>query len=135
MPVGTFNPIDVYVGSRLRDLRKARGLNQQKLAVLVDLAFQQIQKYETGANRISVAKLFEIAAKLQVTVNYFYDGYDVEGIVTEVEGISGDLSVHDFLQTPEGRELALQFARITNPKVRRKIVELARSLLEAQGGD
>lgn len=127
------NPIDVHVGARLRDLRKARRLNQQKLAALVNLTFQQIQKYETGTNRISVAKLFEMAVKLQVTVDYFYEGYEVEGVVSDAEEIPIDLSVHDFLKTLEGRELALQFARIDHPKVRRKIVELARSLLEAQG--
>lgn len=70
------NPVDVYVGLRVRQRRTLLGMSQTKLGQSVDLTFQQIQKYETGANRISSSRLFEFANVLHVTVPYFFAGYE-----------------------------------------------------------
>jgi transcriptional regulator with XRE-family HTH domain len=66
--------IDLHLGRRLRRRRRLLGLTQQQLAVQVGVRFQQIQKYECGANRISAARLWELAEALETPVTYFYDG-------------------------------------------------------------
>ena len=68
------NPIDVHVGSRIRLRRTLLGMSQERLAEAIGLTFQQVQKYERGANRVSASKLWEIAAALKTPVAYFYDG-------------------------------------------------------------
>ncbi len=68
------NEIDYHVGRRLRRRRRLMGYTQQSLAELVGVRFQQIQKYECGANRVSAARLFELAEALNIPVQYFYDG-------------------------------------------------------------
>ena len=68
------NEIDLHVGKRLRRRRRLLGLTQQQLAESVGIRFQQIQKYECGANRVSASRLFELAESLDVPVQYFYEG-------------------------------------------------------------
>lgn len=126
------NPIDLHVGARIRLRRKILGVSQERLADDLGLTFQQIQKYERGANRVSASKLYEIARSLQSSVGYFFEGLaDTAG-----QGVSesGEPFVHDFLMTPEGLELATLFPRIARPKVRRRILELVRSMAEEDEG-
>jgi len=127
------NPIDLHVGARIRMRRKILGVSQERLAEDLGLTFQQIQKYERGANRVSASKLYEIAKSLQSSVGYFFEGL----ADTSNEGVAenGDVFVHDFLMTPEGLELASLFPKITKPKVRRRILELVRSMAEEEGAD
>ena len=66
--------IDLHLGRRLRRRRRLLGLTQQQLAVQVGVRFQQVQKYECGANRISAARLWELAEALATPISYFYDG-------------------------------------------------------------
>ena len=129
------NPVDLHVGARIRMRRKILGVSQERLAEDLGLTFQQIQKYERGANRVSASKLYEIAKSLQSSVGYFFEGLaDTTG-----EGVaeSGEPFVHDFLMTSEGLELAGLFPKIVRPKVRRRILELVRSMAEedAASGD
>jgi transcriptional regulator with XRE-family HTH domain len=122
------NPIDLHVGARIRMRRKILGVSQERLAEDLGLTFQQIQKYERGANRVSASKLYEIAKSLQSSVGYFFEGLaDTTG-----EGVAegGEPFVHDFLMTSEGLELAGLFPRISRAKVRRRILELVRSMAE-----
>ncbi len=124
------NPVDLHVGARIRMRRKILGVSQERLAEDLGLTFQQIQKYERGANRVSASKLYEIARSLQSSVGYFFEGLaDTTG-----EGLAegGEPFVHDFLMTPEGLELASLFPKITRPKVRRRILELVRSMAEEE---
>jgi transcriptional regulator with XRE-family HTH domain len=113
--------------------RKILGVSQERLAEDLGLTFQQIQKYERGANRVSASKLYEIAKSLQSSVGYFFEGL----ADTTREGMAegGEPFVHDFLMTPEGLELATLFPKITRAKVRRRILELVRSMAEDKGGD
>lgn len=126
------NPVDLHVGARIRMRRKILGVSQERLAEDLGLTFQQIQKYERGANRVSASKLYEIARSLQSSVGYFF-----EGLADTVDGMSenGEPFVHDFLMTPEGLELASLFPKITKPKVRRRILELVRSMAEDETAD
>lgn len=126
------HPVDLYVGARLRIRRKMMGLSQTQVADALGITFQQIQKYERGANRVSASKLYEIAKSLQAPVAYFF-----EGLEATADGVSegGEPFVHDFLMTSEGLELATQFPRITRSRVRRRILELVRSMAEEEANE
>lgn len=126
------NPVDLHVGARIRMRRKILGVSQERLAEDLGLTFQQVQKYERGANRVSASKLYEIARSLQSSVGYFFEGLGA----TTGDGVAeaGEPFVHDFLMTPEGLELAALFPKITRLKVRRRILELVRSMAEEEAG-
>ncbi|WP_334160932.1 helix-turn-helix domain-containing protein [Phenylobacterium sp.] len=123
------NPVDRHVGLRIRMRRKELGVSQEKLAESIGLTFQQVQKYERAANRVSASKLWEMARALDTSVAYFYEGL-AEG--SGARGSNGPSSetVQDFLLTPEGMELAQTFPRIGQPRVRRKILELVRIMAD-----
>ncbi len=126
----TPNPVDLHVGARVRMRRRILGVSQEKLAEQLGLTFQQVQKYERGANRVSASKLYEIARALSTSVSYFFEGL-ADTASPPVEGVSEsgtEQFVHEFLMTPEGVELASSFARIRQGKVRRKILDLVRAL-------
>ena len=72
-PLGEPNPIDVHVGNRIRLRRTLLGLSQEKLASLLGLTFQQVQKYERGMNRVGASRLWDISRVLEVPVNFFYE--------------------------------------------------------------
>lgn len=117
--------VDVYVGSRLRLRRKAIGFSQTQLADGLGLTFQQIQKYERGANRISASKLYDAATLLKVGIAYFFEGLeDKNGLLDDAR----TQSLSAFVTTPEGLELARTFPRINDRRVRRQILDLARAL-------
>jgi transcriptional regulator with XRE-family HTH domain len=123
------NPIDVHVGSRVRLRRMLLGMSQEKLGEHLGLTFQQIQKYEKGINRIGASRLFDLANVLSVPVQFFYE----ELPVTSTDGARGfadrpaESYAVEFLGSREGLELNKAFARITDPRVRRSIVELVRA--------
>ena len=119
------NPIDRHVGLRIRMRRKELGVSQEKLAESIGLTFQQVQKYERAANRVSASKLWEMARALNTSVAYFYEGLGGE---TSPGSNLPKEEVQDFLLTAEGMELAAAFPRISEPRVRRKILELVRAM-------
>jgi transcriptional regulator with XRE-family HTH domain len=121
------NPIDIHVGSRVRLRRMMLGMSQEKLGEGLGITFQQIQKYEKGTNRIGASRLQHIARILSVPVSFFFE--DAPG-GTEVGGMAeGDHSfVVDFLSSSEGLALNRAFLKIKNPKVRRKLTEMAQAL-------
>jgi transcriptional regulator with XRE-family HTH domain len=121
------NPVDRHVGLRIRMRRKELGMSQERLAEAVGLTFQQIQKYERAANRVSASKLWEIAQALQTNVVHFYDGL----MEMEADGGGQQAGMQDFLLTPDGLELAACFPRIDNLRLRRRVLELVRTLAEA----
>ena len=117
------NDIDVYLGKRLRRRRRLLGLTQQQLAVTVGVRFQQIQKYECGANRISAARLWQLSEALDVPIGYFYDGL-------------AEQARHETSPEAEGGEM---FARketldlirayyLLGERPRRRLLDLAKSL-------
>ncbi len=123
------NPVDLHVGARIRMRRKLLGISQERLADDLGLTFQQVQKYERGANRVSASKLYEIARSLKTSIAYFFEGL-ADPTTSDGEGDSGEQSVHDFLMTAEGLELASVFPRVPQPRVRRRLLELVRSMAE-----
>jgi transcriptional regulator with XRE-family HTH domain len=136
------NPLDLHVGSRVRLQRMLLGMSQEKLGEKLGLTFQQIQKYEKGINRIGASRLFDLARVLGVNVQFFYE--DAPGTAMEARptgAASGftdrtsDRHVVDFLSSREGVELNKAFVRITDPKIRRSIVELVRALAGEDVGE
>lgn len=115
------HPVDRHVGLRIRMRRKEMGVSQERLAEALGITFQQVQKYERGANRVSASKLWEIASALKTPVAYFYDGLgDQETLSAQRD------AAQEFLCSSEGIELVSAFPRISEPAIRRKIVELVR---------
>jgi transcriptional regulator with XRE-family HTH domain len=125
------NPIDLHVGARVRMRRKLLGMSQEKLADALGLTFQQVQKYERGANRVSASKLFEISRFLDVAPAYFFDGLATDALPGRSQQ---EQSLHQFLMTPEGVELASLLPKL-NPKYRRRVLELVRTLAEDDDDD
>ncbi|MFY0614796.1 MAG: helix-turn-helix transcriptional regulator [Hyphomicrobiaceae bacterium] len=129
------NPIDVHVGGRVRLRRMLMGMSQEKLGECLGLTFQQVQKYEKGANRIGASRLFELARILGVTVQYFFEeltGAD-EGSAADPKSVgvtANDDYLVEFLNSREGIELNRAFLRIEDPKARRAILDLVRSLAD-----
>jgi transcriptional regulator with XRE-family HTH domain len=127
------NPIDVHVGRKLQLRRTLLGLSQERLGDLIGLTFQQVQKYESGANRVSSSRLYDIARVLDIGIPYFF-----EGMTAEVEGQSpGHLQgavplVSDDEKDPMARRETLELVRayyqIKNPRIRKQLVDLTRSL-------
>ena len=129
------SPIDEHVGSRVRLRRMLLGFSQEKLGELLGLTFQQVQKYEKGTNRIGASRLFEMSQILGVPVQYFYEDLPTDNTNSLGPGFAEDADDADhqmvsFLGSREGIELNRAFIRIKSAKVRRSIVELARSLAD-----
>lgn len=127
------NPIDVHVGSRVRLRRMLLGLSQEKLGERLGLTFQQVQKYEKGVNRVGASRLFDLSNVLSVPIQFFFEDAPVaEARVQPVAGFAevapADSSIIEFLSTREGLELNKAFSRISDPKSRRAILDLVRSL-------
>jgi transcriptional regulator with XRE-family HTH domain len=119
------NPVDKYVGSRIRMRRIMLGMSQEKLGEALSLTFQQVQKYEKGTNRVGASRLQQIAEILQVPVSFLFEGGP--GASITVDGLSEAASpayVSDFLATSEGLALTRAFTQITDAKLRRSIVDL-----------
>jgi transcriptional regulator with XRE-family HTH domain len=116
------NDIDLHVGKRLRRRRRLLGLTQQQLAESVGIRFQQIQKYECGANRVSASRLFELAESLDVPVQYFY-----EGLSTRDEVPNENTLAHDVLSQKETVDLIRAYYRL-GERPRKRLLELAKSL-------
>jgi len=133
MSAKTPNPVDKYVGSRVRMRRIMLGLSQEKLGDALGLTFQQIQKYEKGTNRIGASRLHQIADILQVPVSFLFEGGPASN--TSVEGLGEAPSpayVSDFLATSEGLALTRAFTKITDAKLRRSIVDLVEQIAGTQ---
>jgi transcriptional regulator with XRE-family HTH domain len=127
------NPVDVHVGSRIRLRRKIMGVSQERLAESLGLTFQQVQKYERGSNRVSASKLYEIAATLQTQIAYFFEGLADPSAIQDGEvAPEAERFVQDFLLMPEGLELAGLFPKITRARVRRRVLDLVRSMAEEE---
>lgn len=126
------NPMDVHVGTRVRLRRMLLGMSQEKLGEHLGLTFQQVQKYEKGVNRIGASRLFDLAKVLGVPVQYFYEeapaGVHMAPAAVGFAESSNESHLVEFLGSREGLELNKSFARISDAKTRRAIVELVRAL-------
>ncbi|HEX8900880.1 helix-turn-helix transcriptional regulator [Vitreimonas sp.] len=126
------NAIDLHVGKRLRRRRRLLGLTQQQLAESIGIRFQQIQKYECGANRVTASRLYELAVALNVPVNYFFEGLQAAA-APATPGAPGapandrDLIAADVLSQKETLELIRAYYKL-GERPRRRLLDLAKAL-------
>lgn len=126
--------IDVHVGSRVRLRRMIIGMSQEALGQAVDLSFQQIQKYEKGGNRIGAGRLYRIAKVLGAPIQFFFDEYDAPAAAATgfaEDGLAD--SVTALLHSPEGVQLCRYFSSIKDPQVKRRVLDLVRSIAQTEG--
>ena len=130
------HPIDVHVGGRVRLRRTMVGMSQDRLADSLGLTFQQIQKYEKGVNRIGASRVFEISRILGVPIQFFFDDYDIDtgrSYGFAEAGPDDGAAMMELLNSPEGVQLCKHFASITDPKIRKRVLELVKSLSDDDG--
>ncbi len=126
------NAIDRKIGQRVRSRRLEIGMSQERLAELLGVTFQQVQKYEKGVNRIAASRLHDIGAALEMPVARFFEGLSA----ARAGGVSEARQdfVDNALATPEGAQLIALFASIKSQRVRRRVVELVKALADEEAG-
>ncbi|MDP1671046.1 MAG: helix-turn-helix transcriptional regulator, partial [Alphaproteobacteria bacterium] len=124
------DPVDVHVGGRVRLRRMLIGMSQEKLGNALNLTFQQVQKYEKGANRVGAGRLFRIAQLLGVSVQFFFDDAPNEVSESGLGFAESDPApmLMDFVNSSEGMQLNRHFAAIKDQSVRKRIVDLVKAL-------
>jgi transcriptional regulator with XRE-family HTH domain len=121
---GVPNPVDVHVGARVRTRRLLIGMNQETLARALGLTFQQVQKYEGGANRVSASRLSQIAEILGVSISYFFNDLEPDG----AEPSRRDVESRERLQRPETIELIRSYYAIANSETRHQFLEMVKAV-------
>lgn len=121
------HPIDLHVGNRVRQRRRLLGMTQQKLADSVRIRFQQIQKYESGTNRISASRLWTLAKALDVPVAYFFDGVEAGAYAPETNGDHAVNAPADVFQNKDTIALVRAFYTM-NDEPRRRLLDLAKAM-------
>jgi len=129
------NPVDQHVGSRVRLRRQMLAMSQEKLGAALDLTFQQVQKYERGANRIGASRLQQISQILQVPVEFFFEGAPNASLAPH--GSTGSAlsmaQINDFISDSDGLRLIRAFMRIDTAALRRRIVMLVQEIAGDHG--
>jgi transcriptional regulator with XRE-family HTH domain len=127
-------PVDAHVGKRIRMRRVFLNISQEKLAEMVGVTFQQVQKYERGANRIAASRLLEFSKALDVEVDFFYEGLPEAGSKKSRHGLSDNaqqaLGTDDRLYSKETLELLKVFYSVKNERKRRELLKIIRSMAE-----
>ena len=122
------NPVDKYVGSRVRMRRIMLGMSQEKLGDAIGLTFQQVQKYERGANRIGASRLYDLSRVLDVPVSYFFEELGDPAPSTGVGEPNGEPYQANPMMKRETLELVRAYLRIADPQIKRRLFELAKAL-------
>lgn len=126
--------VDQYVGARVKMRRRLIGMSQEKLAEQIGVAFQQVQKYEKGTNRIGASRLMRIAEVLGVSPAFFFEqeASDASVSLDGVETYANSKALSEFMASKEGLALNRAFAKITDVDIRQKFVALVKSIAEGQ---
>ena len=125
---GVPDPIDVQVGARIRTRRLLIGMNQETLAQGLGLTFQQVQKYEGGANRVSASRLSQIADILGVPIAYFFSDLEPGGGAPDAQ----ELEMRERMQRPETIELIRCYYTISDPQVRAQFLDMVKAVAQSQ---
>ncbi len=131
---GERHPIDIHVGSRVKLRRMILGLSQESLGKSLGLTFQQIQKYEKGVNRIGASRMFEMAQLLNVPVQFFYDELGGDGAAPGFAESEGGAALMELVNSPEGVQLCRYFSSIQDSEVKKRVLDLVKSIAENEGG-
>ena len=131
------SPVDVYVGTRVKNRRLMLGLSQEALADLIGLTFQQTQKYERGTNRISVSRLIDISRALRTPIDFFLDGClaIAQGKRAALRGVSDnkqDPFEGDPILRRDTLELVRAYSKITAPQLKKQLVEMAKAMANSK---
>ena len=117
------HPVDIHVGKRVKEIRTIRGLTQSNIADLLGISFQQLQKYETGANRISASRMFELSKLLEISPSFFFEGLEGE----------------DYKNLPpmdvETARIANILSNIKNEKLKKRLFTLISEIANSDGDD
>lgn len=134
---GKPNAVDIHVGNRVRQRRTLLGLSQERLAAALDLTFQQVQKYERGANRIGAGRLYQLARALDVPVSYFFEDLDDEHYpsASSVQEDAAPAYQADPMSQRETLLLVRAYYAIPDPAVRRRMLDLMRSMADGYSRD
>lgn len=124
------NPIDIHVGQKLRLRRTMLGLSQEALAETIGITFQQLQKYERGANRISASRLYNLSCVMKVPVTYFFDTLPSNGDQDQTEEMNTDMPD---VSNRETLELVRAYRSIPLETIRKKAFDLVKSLSKIDG--
>lgn len=127
------NDVDAHVGKRLRLRRTMMGLSQEALAKAVGITFQQVQKYEKGANAMNAGRLFEFASYMQVPISYFFDGIEQSAKNHHMQGFAEDSAIFEgapSVSDRESLEMMKAFKRIKEQSVRKRMADLVRAVAE-----
>ena len=128
------NPVDVYIGNKVKARRLILGLSQEELAKSIGLTFQQVQKYERGTNRISVSRLIDIGKALKAPIDYFFDGVAASALGMKSALIKGFADTKqepfepDQLTKRDVLELVRAYSRIKSPQLKKQIIEMAKAM-------
>jgi transcriptional regulator with XRE-family HTH domain len=128
---GVPNPVDVHVGARIRTRRLLIGMNQETLAKALKLTFQQVQKYEGGANRVSASRLSQIADILGVPISYFFSDLEPDGAEPSLR----ELETRERMQRPETIELIRSYYAISDPGARRQFLDMVKAVAQLRQSD
>ena len=122
------NPVDVHVGSRVRLRRTLLGMSQEKLGDALGLTFQQVQKYERGANRVGASRLYDLSRVLDVPVSYFFEEFGDASAPMGTGEAAGDPYQANPMMKRETLELVRAYLRISDPQIKRRVFELTKAL-------
>src|ERR1700744_3204857 len=132
------NPVDVHVGSRVRLRRTLLGMSQEKLGDALGLTFQQVQKYERGANRVGASRLYDLSRVLDVPVSYFFDEFGDQAALQGGTSAGGEEAAEAYQPNPmmkrETLELVRAYLRIADPQIKRRVFDLTKALASAYPG-
>jgi len=128
------DPLDVHVGSRIRLRRQLLGLSQERLGDALGLTFQQVQKYERGANRVSASRLFDLSTVLGVPISFFFDDISVE-LTAQVDDRLSDDGLNLASGDAETNSLLEAYFKIASPTLRKRLRELIKSLGDSMAAD
>ncbi len=136
---GIPSPVDVHVGARLRVRRTLLGMSQTTLGDAIDLTFQQVQKYENGANRISASRLFDLSRLFDVPVQFFFDDMPTAVVASSPAQGGGKAKKLPSYQpnpmtTRETMELVRAYYKITDPQIRKRLYEMAKAVAASEDG-
>lgn len=134
------NPVDIYVGGRLRSRRSLVGMSQEKLADSVGITFQQIQKYERGTNRVSASRLWQFSKILEIPISYFFENYSDKpsssapdfGLFDNAQ--EGFLSEKDVMNKKETLDLIREYYSIPDPKLRKDLFKMIKTMASNMRG-
>ena len=136
------NAVDVHVGKRVRSQRTLLGMSQEQLGVTLDLTSQQVQKYESGANRISASRLWDISQVLDVSIGYFFEDMSPQTkqasprkVSINVKKIQNDSVESDPMARRETLELVRTYYTISQPQVRKRISDMIKSVADTVNGE